>query len=99
MIQRLNDDFVCTWTIIDDAQQAAKQGDALAKTLAQNWKFPLDFVFLNSDGRLINKLNSFQDLKSAHPDVGHPPEGRGRSASHFEVFHKHLDRLAEQAKP
>ena len=92
MIERVNEEFVSTWILIDEAKRLAKQGDQLAKTLASQWEYPMDLMFLNANGQLISKLNSFQDLKAAHPDVGHPPAGRGKTRPHLTVFLEHLDK-------
>lgn len=86
IIDLVNKKFVATWIIVDDAERLSRQGNEFAKTLYSNWEFPLDIMFLSADGALITKLNSFKDLRDAHPDVGHPPEGRGRSAPHLETF-------------
>ena len=56
----------------------------LATLLVQQHQYPFDFIFLSPRGELVKRLTSFQDLKSAHPDVGHPRrEGEG---SHADVF-------------
>lgn len=86
VIKRINDTFVSTWILIDDAQKLAQNGNAFAETLASHWEFPMDLMFLSPEGKLIAKLNSFKDLSAAHSDVGHPPEGRGRDRPHLEVF-------------
>jgi hypothetical protein len=93
VIERINQEFVATWIIVDDAEKLAAAGDPLAKTLAANWEYPLDLMFVAPDGRLISKLNSFADLRGVHPDVGHPPESRGQAPPHVDVFMKHVDRL------
>lgn len=90
IIELVNQKFVATWIIVDDAQRRAKDGDVLAKTLQANWQFPLDIMFVSADGSLLNKLNSFKHLRAAHSDVGHPPAGRGRSAPHSETFLEHV---------
>ena len=91
VIGRINATFVSTWILIDDAQRLAGEGDAVATTLAGNWEYPLDLMFLSSDGKFITKLNSFKDLRDAHSDVGHPPDGRGRDQDHVDVFNDLLD--------
>ncbi len=78
--------------LVADARRRGREGDALGTTIAANWEFPLDVMFISTEGKLITKLNSFRDLKAAHPDVGHPPEGRGRSAPHLEAFFRHVER-------
>jgi hypothetical protein len=90
VISRINEGFVATWILVDDAKRLGLQGDAFAKTLEKNWEFPLDLMFFNSDGKFVNKLNSFKDLRSAHTDVGHPPDGRGQDAGHAKVFLGHV---------
>ena len=52
----------------------------------------MDLMFLTPEGRMITKLNSFKDLRDAHSDVGHPPEGRGRNSPHIEIFRRTLDK-------
>ena len=91
VIERVNHEFVCTWVVIDEARQLARSEIPLARTLAKNWEYPLDLMFLTSEGRFLSKLNSFRDLRNAHPDVGHPPEGRGSSRPHYEVFMERVD--------
>jgi hypothetical protein len=86
VIELVNRKFVATWIIVDDAEKLAQKGDAFAQTLFENWEFPLDIMFLAPDGVLLDKLNSFKDLRDAHSDVGHPPEGRGLSAPHLVTF-------------
>ena len=92
IIRRINDTFVSTWMLIDDAERLGDEGDSFANTLALHWEYPLDLMFLDADGKLIAKLNSFKDLRAAHADVGHPPEGRGRNAPHIQVLTQSLDK-------
>ncbi len=92
VIRQINETFVPTWVIIDDAKKFVLEGDPLAKTVMANWEYPLDFMFFSPDGQLINKLNSFAHLRDAHPEVGHPPDGRGRAASHHKVFLNHIQK-------
>ena len=99
MIERINRDFVATWILIDDAQKRAAEGDPLASTLSSRWEYPLDLMFLSANGRFLSKLNSFHDLRDAHPDVWHPPEGRGRALPHLDVFLKHIDELLKENGP
>jgi hypothetical protein len=90
IIELVNRKFVATWIIVDDAERLAAKNDRLARTALVNWQFPLDIMFMSDKGVLLSKLNSFQDLRDAHPDVGHPPEGRGRSKPHIETFLRHV---------
>ncbi|MFQ5733943.1 MAG: hypothetical protein ACE5KM_18550 [Planctomycetaceae bacterium] len=90
MIEQINKTFVATWILVDDAEKRGAQGDRFARTLAKNWEFPLDLMFLDAEGRFVNKLNSFKHLRSAHKDVGHPPSGRGRDEPHVQVFLRHV---------
>lgn len=92
VIQRINETFIATWILVDDATKRGKSGDEFAKTLAAKWEFPLDLMFCGSDGQFVNKLNSFRDLRSAHEEVGHPPDGRGKDAGHTQVFLQHVQR-------
>jgi hypothetical protein len=95
VISRLNENFVCTTVVIDDAKRQADQGDELAKYLQANWTYPLEMMFLRTDGALIYKLNSFRDFPGVHPDVAAPP-GKKRievasERAHVDLFLKHLD--------
>lgn len=95
VIRRLNDQFVCTTVLIDDARKLADKGDGLAKRLAAEWTYPLEMMFLRPDGTLVFKLNSFKDFPGVHPDVAAPP-GKERvvlpdERSHIEGFLKQLD--------
>ena len=95
VIRRLNQDFVCTTVIIDDARRLAEQGDELAKQLAAHWTYPLEMMFLRPDGTLVSKLNSFRDFPGVHPDVAAPP-GKERvvmasERAHVELFLRHLE--------
>lgn len=92
MIELVNRKFVCTWIIVDEAAKLAAEGNALGKVCHENWEFPLDLMFLSPDGTLLSKLNSFNDLRGAHPDVGHPPEERGKDPAHIEVFLNHVEK-------
>jgi hypothetical protein len=85
VIETLNERFVSTWIIVEDIvpKLAADQAE-LATLLVQNHQYPFDFMFLSPKGELITRLTSFQDLRSAHPDVGHPH--REGQESHADVF-------------
>ena len=94
VIARLNENFVCSTVLIDDAKRRAAQGDELAKQLAAHWTYPLEMMFLKPDGTLVSKLNSFKDFSGVHPDVAAPP-GKPRveqanDRAHAEAFLKHL---------
>ncbi len=94
VISRLNKNFVCTTVLIDDVRKRAEGGDELAKRLRDNWTYPLQMMFLGPDGKLVSKLNSFQDFPGVHPDVAAPP-GKERvevtnARAHAEAFLKHL---------
>ena len=100
MIQRVSETFVCTWILIDDATILAEKGNHLAETLAANWDFPINIMFLTPDGRLISKvsrphLDEFTqanvDEVTQPDDDGRPPEGRRRWSRHCGLFMKHLD--------
>jgi hypothetical protein len=71
IINLINDNFVPTWVLIDDLKPFAAAGNRFAETLESHWEYPLDLMFLSSDGEFVDKLNSFRDLP-AHPNVGHP---------------------------
>ena len=87
MIATLNEKFVCSWVIIDDIMKKLGEQDyALADMLLTQHQYPLDFFFLSPQGKLVTRLTSFQDLRDAHPDVGHPR--REGQASHEDVFLK-----------
>ena len=85
VIETLNERFVCTWVIIDDIKKRLGGKDEhLATMLLSLHEYPFDFMFLSPEGKFIARLNSFQDLPGAHPDVSHPR--RDRRASHVDVF-------------
>ena len=90
IIERLNRKFVSTWIIVDDLMKLSGKGGKLSQTLAENWQYPLDIMFLTPDGRLVSKLNSFKHFRTAHPDVSHPPTRLSSGPSHVEVFLDHL---------
>jgi hypothetical protein len=95
VIDRLNSEFVCTWCVIADVRRFAEEGDELSRTLAANWKYPVDLMFLDSAGALQNKLNSYKDFVGVHGDVSTPPEEEspfGSGRSHVEVFLDHIER-------
>jgi hypothetical protein len=95
VIRRLNAEFVCTTVVITDAHRLAEQGDELAKHLATNWTYPLEMMFLRTDGALVSKLNSFRDFPGVHPDVAAPPGKTrvevGSERDHIDIFMKHLE--------
>jgi hypothetical protein len=94
VIHHLNQRFVSTAIIIDDAQKCAANGNELARQLADQWEYPLEMIFLTSDGRVVSKLNSFKDFPGVHPDVVAPPRqkhlAREDEHSHRDLFLKHL---------
>jgi hypothetical protein len=95
VIEEINEKFVSTWTVIDEATKLAEKGDPLGKTLASSWEYPVDLMFLTPEGKLVSKLNSYKDFKDVHPDTAVPP-GKYRLAegevkrSHIEVFQNHV---------
>jgi hypothetical protein len=95
VIHRLNKNFVCTSTIIDDVQKLAKGGNELARRLADQWEYPVEMMFFTPQGQLVSKLNSYQDFPGVHPDVVSPPKkdpvvARKDDFSHVDIFLKHL---------
>ena len=94
MIARLNEGFVCTSLIIDEVNTRAENGDELAKTLAANWRYPLEMMFLTPQGELISRMNSFEDFPGAHPDVGAPPGHQivpmQKERTHVDAFLRHV---------
>jgi hypothetical protein len=94
VINRLNKDFICTSIIIDDARKLAAGGDALAKQLEANWLYPVEFIFLTPDGKLISKMNSYHDFPGVHSDVASPAEEhhglKNSDRTHIDIFLKHL---------
>jgi hypothetical protein len=94
VINRLNKSFVSTSVIIDDVEKRAESGDELAKQLAAHWQYPLELMFLTPDGKLVSKLNSFEDFPGVHPDVSAPPKGKHvpmeHERSHIDLFLKHV---------
>ena len=85
VIEILNDKFINTWIIIDDImKRLGGKEDQLATTLLCLHQYPLDFMFLSPEGKCITRLESFKDLRAAHPAVGHPR--REPQESHVDVF-------------
>ena len=97
VIKLINEKFVSTWVLIDDLKQRTETEHPLAKTLSDNWEYPLDLMFLTPEGQFVTKLNSFDDLPQAHPDVGHHanPRLRFEGRSHTEVFLDHVQKFLE----
>ena len=96
MIALLNKSFVCTSILIDDVNKRAENDDELAKTLAANWQYPLEMMFLTPQGTLMSRLNSFEDFPGVHPDVGAPPRQKKflmqNERSHIDVFLSHVSK-------
>ena len=93
VIKLLNEKFVSTWVLIDELKKTADKPNRFADTLAKNWEYPLDLMFLTANGEFRTKLNSFRDLP-AHPEVGHPGHPFSRYApSHVDVFLGHAKRF------
>lgn len=94
VIGRLNKSFVCTTVVIDDVKKRAESGDEFAKQLKAYWNYPLEVMFLKTDGSLISKLNSFKDFPGVHPDVAAPPDKERlvvtNERAHVDAFLKHL---------
>ena len=97
VIEEINSKFVSTWILVDDAKRLAEAGDPLAGTLASNWEFPVEMMFVTSDGKLLRRLNSDKDFKDVHPDVSIPgtsylPNGIIRPP-HVDVFFQHANEV------
>ncbi len=96
MIARLNRDFVCTSILIDDLKPRAARGDPLAHRLADEWVYPLEMLFVTPSGKLISKLNSYEDFPGMHPDVVAPPHAAHQDLmdehAHKHIFLHHLAR-------
>jgi hypothetical protein len=91
----INENFVSTWTLIDDIKNYAGQGNRLADALAENWEYPLDLMFLTAEGEFVSKVNTYRDFASAHEDVGHPTHFRD-APSHAEIFLKRANEFLER---
>jgi hypothetical protein len=92
----IEDHFVSTWVLIDDLKQNTGKGDRFADTLFDHWEYPLDLMFLSSDGEFVSKLNSFRDLPNPHPDVGgHGNPFLRRGLPHSAVFLSHARQFLE----
>lgn len=86
----LNQNFVSTWVLVDELKPRTKSGFPFADTLHKNWDYPLDLMFLTSEGEFVTKLNSFHDLPNPHPDVGGHGDPRARNGlQHSDVFLRH----------
>ena len=96
VIKLINESFVATWVLIDELKKRTDTGNRFADTLKTNWEFPLDVMFLSSDGEFASKLNSFRDLP-AHGDVSHPnhpfsPDTPTKTA----IFYSHAMRFLKR---
>jgi hypothetical protein len=90
VIKLIGERLVCTWVLVDELKKASGEGNPFAETLLKNWEYPLDLMFLSREGTFVTKLNSFRDLRNAHPDVGHHGDPYERLApSHADVFMWH----------
>ena len=90
VIALVNERFVSTWVLVDELKKHRENPVPLRDTLAKNWEYPIDIMFLTGDGRFKSKLNSFQHFP-AHKDVGHPGHPFPANApTHAEVFFEHL---------
>ena len=101
VIDEVNRRFVSTTTIFDDASKLAAKGNGLARTIAKNWNYPVDIMFLTSDGELMGKLNSFEDFPDVHPDVFIAPKALPPGTvkrSHREIFLEHIARYSNPGK-
>ncbi|MBI3865915.1 MAG: hypothetical protein HY290_28910 [Planctomycetia bacterium] len=84
-----------TWALIDDVKSYDGKNNRLASSLADNWEYPLDLMFLTPKGAYVDKLNSFRDLPNAHVDVGHPGGHLKDSPSHSEIFLSHAQKFLD----
>jgi len=95
VIAELSQHFVCTSIIIDDLQKQAAAGDEFAKRLANEWEYPVEMIFLTPDGKVVTKLNSYNDFPVVHPAVSSPP-GKQRpglgNETHADMFLDHIAR-------
>ena len=96
MISEVKEKFISTATLIDDASKLADKGNPLAKSIAANWEYPVDVMFLSPEGKFLSKLNSFKDFTDVQPGVSMPrrkdlPTGEAKR-SHVEVFLDHVAR-------
>jgi hypothetical protein len=75
-------------------KKRAESGDPLAQLLACQWQYPLEMIFATPAGRLISKLNSYEDFPGTHPDVVAPPQKKHfqikHERAHTDVFLKHV---------
>ncbi len=83
-----------TWIVKDDLEVLAKKGDKLARQLDAQLSYPImDLMFLNPEGKYVNKLNAYQDFLDVHPDVSVPhstKKRRERVQSDVDVFLEHV---------
>jgi len=75
-------------------EKLATNGDELAKQLVAHWEYPVEMMFVRSDGTLVSKLNSLKDFPGMHPDVAAPPGNRHvireDGHSHSDIFLNHV---------
>lgn len=68
VIERINSSLVATWILVDHAQKLGEEGDPFCRELAAHWEYPLDLMFLDSEGRFLSKLNSFEHMTTDRVD-------------------------------
>ena len=89
VIDLINENFVSTWVLIDELKKIREEQNLFGETLAKNWEYPIDIMFLSSDGKFRTKLNSIKHIP-AHKDVGHPGHPFPADApTHVDVFFEH----------
>jgi hypothetical protein len=85
---------VSTAILIDDLKKRADSSDQLAKLLAAQWQYPLEMIFVTPAGKVISKLNSYEDFPGTHADVAGPPQKKHvrmpHERAHVDVFLKHV---------
>jgi hypothetical protein len=93
VIQTLNERFVCTTINSFDLLELAKKKDELAGQAARHWSYPVCLMLLNSEGKLITKLNPIKELTDIHPDTDQRPGQRfaPTAENNTRVFLKRVD--------
>ncbi|HEX3152058.1 MAG TPA: hypothetical protein VHR66_28550 [Gemmataceae bacterium] len=97
MIQRLNEQFVCTTLTYPEVWQLSEQGSKLARQVVQRWSIPLVLVFLNPESDFVFRLSSLSELNEVHPETTRrteAPQKRGTDAdaNNMRVFFEHVDK-------
>jgi hypothetical protein len=97
VIQRLNEQFVCTTLSYPEVWKLSLEGNPIARQVVDRWSVPLVLLFLTPECQFVLKLSSLAQLDEVHPETTRRPEAPQRSgvdspANNTRVFLNSLDR-------